>query len=130
MSAAEPGRLIRDGQTHRVTFFELLRSCLCLRLSQVTALWRTIQTPAGFGKGLLLLALLLGAWVAYSWLGTSVRLTDGWVRLAMFGAVGMVMIVALSMPYWYDLAGTSAALSRRCICGRSSPPRGALLPRC
>ena len=112
MSAAEPGRLIRDGQTHRVTFLELFFDLVFVYgLSQVTALLANDPTPAGFGKGLLLLALLWWAWVAYSWLGTSVRLTDGWVRLAMFGAVGMVMIVALSMPYWYDPSpGLSAAL--------------------
>lgn len=103
MSVDQPGRLIRDGQSHRVTFLELFFDLVFVYgLSQVTAFLASDPSPTGFGKGLLLLALLWWAWVAYSWLGTSVRLTDGWVRLAMFGAVGLVMIVALSMPYWYD----------------------------
>lgn len=112
MSTDQPGRLIRDGLSHRVTFLELFFDLVFVYgLSQVTAFLANEPTPAGFAKGLLLLGLLWWAWVAYSWLGTSVRLTDGWVRLAMFAAVGMVMIVALSMPYWYDPEpGFSAAL--------------------
>lgn len=112
MNQAGTSRLIRDGQSHRVTFLELFFDLVFVYgLSQVTAFLAADPTPTGFGKGLLLLGLLWWAWVAYSWLGTSVRLTDGWVRLAMFGALGLVMVVALAMPYWFDPnPGLSVAL--------------------
>jgi low temperature requirement protein LtrA len=49
--------------------------------------------------------------VAYSWLGTSLRIDDGGVRLAVFAAMAAIMLVALAMPYWWDPdRGSSVAL--------------------
>ena len=105
-------RLIADAKSHRVTSLELFFDLVFVYgLSQVTAYLAADPSAAGFGRGLLLLGLLWWAWVAYSWLGTSVRLTDGWARLAIFCAVAMVMVVAVAMPYWYtSTPGWSAAL--------------------
>ncbi len=112
MSAPAPGRVIRDAAAHRVTTLELFFDLVFVYgLSQVTAFLARDPSPAGFGKGLLLLALLWWAWVAYSWLGTSLRITDGYVRTAVFAAMAAIMLVALAMPYWYDAdRGASAAL--------------------
>lgn len=105
-------RLIADMSSHRVTSLELFFDLVFVYgLSQVTAYLAADPSAGGFGRGLLLLGLLWWAWVAYSWLGTSVRLTDGWARLAIFCAVAMVMIVAVAMPYWFSSSsGWSAAL--------------------
>jgi low temperature requirement protein LtrA len=106
------GRLIDDTRTHKVTTLELFFDLVFVYgISQVTAFLAADHSPVGFVKGLLLLALLWWAWAAYSWLGTSLHIDDGSVRLAIFAAMGAIMIVALAMPYWYDpQTGLSAAL--------------------
>jgi low temperature requirement protein LtrA len=106
------GRLIEDVRSHRVTTLELFFDLVFVYgISQVTAFLADDHSPLGFLKGLLLLGLLWWAWVAYSWLGTSLRIDDGLVRLAIFVAMAAIMVVALAMPGWYqDSSGTSESL--------------------
>lgn len=105
-------RLIRDAARHKVTTLELFFDLVFVYgISQVTALLATDHSPLGFVRGLLLAALLWWAWVAYSWLGTSVRIRQGSVQLAMFVAMGAIMVVALLMPDFFDEGrGVSAAV--------------------
>jgi hypothetical protein len=76
-----------------------------------TELLAAHQSALGFVRGLLLAGLLWWAWVAYSWLGTSVRIRPGSVQLAMFVAMGAIMVLSLLMPKFFDEgSGVSLAM--------------------
>ena len=53
-------------------------------------------------RGLLVLSLLWWCWVGYAWLGNVVRADEGVGRLAMFGAMAAMFVVALSVPEAFD----------------------------
>lgn len=105
-------RLIRDTARHKVTTLELFFDLVFVYgISQVTAYLAEDHSALGFARGLLLAALLWWAWVAYSWLGTSVRVDQGLVQVSMFVAMAAIMILALLMPDFFDDArGASLAM--------------------
>lgn len=105
-------RVIRDGSTHKVSSLELFFDLVFVfGISQVTAYLADDHSVLGFLRGLLLAALLWWAWVAYSWLGTSIRVTDGWVQISIFIAMGAIMVLALLMPNFFDdTRGASIAM--------------------
>ncbi|HNE89138.1 MAG: low temperature requirement protein A [Candidatus Nanopelagicales bacterium] len=105
-------RLIRDTSGHKVTTLELFFDLVFVYgISQVTAYLAYDHSALGFFRGLLLAALLWWAWVAYSWLGTSVRIDRGLVQTAMFVAMGAIMVLALLMPDFFDeTRGASVAM--------------------
>ncbi len=105
-------RLIRDAAGHKVTTLELFFDLVFVYgISQVTAYLADDHSALGFARGLLLAALLWWAWVAYSWLGTSVRVDQGLVQVSMFVAMAAIMILALLMPDFFDDArGASVAM--------------------
>ena len=49
-------------------------------------------------EGLILLALIWWAWVAYAWLGTTIRFDEGLVRVLLFTAMGMMLIISIGLP--------------------------------
>jgi low temperature requirement protein LtrA len=105
-------RLIRDSAGHKVTTLELFFDLVFVYgISQVTAYLADDHSVLGFARGLLLAALLWWAWVAYSWLGTSVRVDQGLVQVSMFVAMAAIMILAVLMPDFFDdTRGTSLAM--------------------
>ncbi len=105
-------RLVRDAAGHKVTTLELFFDLVFVYgISQVTAYLADDHSALGFVRGLLLAALLWWAWVAYSWLGTSVRVDRGMVQAAMFVAMGAIMTLALLMPDFFDeTRGASVAM--------------------
>ena len=103
MSTAAPARtprltaVLREGE--RVTPLELFFDLVfVLAITQCTALMARTPTWAGLGKGLLVLGLLWWAWVGYAWLTSVVDPEEGAVRLAMFGAMAGLLVVALCVP--------------------------------
>ena len=53
-----------------------------------------------------MLCLLWWCWVGYAWLGNVVRADEGLGRVAMFGAMAAMFILALSVPEAFvDLPG-------------------------
>jgi len=76
-------------------FFDLI---FVLAITQCTALMVHEESWAGLGEGVLILALLWWAWVGYSWLTSVVDPEEGPVRIAIFGAMGALLLVALSLP--------------------------------
>src|SRR4051812_41605836 len=56
-------------------------------------------TAEGLAKGLLILGLLWWAWVGYAWLTSVVDPEEGTVRLAIFGAMAALLVVALCVPH-------------------------------
>ena len=96
-------RLVREEATHKVSTLELFFDLVFVyRISQVTAYLADDHSALGFARGLLLAALLWWAWVAYSWLGTSIRIDEGVVQVALFVAMAALMLLALLMPDFFD----------------------------
>jgi low temperature requirement protein LtrA len=80
-------------------FFDLV---FVFSLTQVTALMASDLTTRGLIRGLLVLALLWWCWVGYAWLGNVVRADEGVGRVAMFGAMAAMFVLALSVPEAFD----------------------------
>jgi low temperature requirement protein LtrA len=76
-------------------FFDLV---FVFSLTQVTTLIASDLTVHGLIRGLLVLGLLWWCWVGYAWLGNVVRADEGVGRVAMFGAMAAMFILALSVP--------------------------------
>jgi low temperature requirement protein LtrA len=103
--------LIADATRHKVTTLELFFDLVFVYgISQVTALLAEDHSALGFFRGLLLAGLLWWAWVAYSWLGTSVRVNQRPVQVSMFVAMAAIMLLALLMPDFFD-DGRGASLA-------------------
>jgi low temperature requirement protein LtrA len=87
----------RDGEqvTPLELFFDLV---FVLALTQCTDVIVERPTWAGFGEGLLVLALLWWAWVGYAWLTSVVDPEEGGVRLVFFAAMAAFLVAALAVP--------------------------------
>jgi len=84
-------------------FFDLV---FVFALTQITAFMAVDLTPTSVLRGLLVLSMLWWCWVGYSWLGNIVRADEGVGRVAMFGAMAAMFVVALSIPEAFvDLDG-------------------------
>lgn len=104
--------LVRDQASHRVVSLELFFDLVFVYgISQVTAYLAYDHSPLGFLRGLLLAGLLWWAWVAYSWLGTSVQVGRGWVQASLFAAMAAIMVLAvLMLDFFDDQRGASLAM--------------------
>ena len=76
-------------------FFDLV---FVFAFTQVTHLWATGLTWGGLGGGLLLLAALWLAWQFVAWLGTTIAVDEGGVRLATLVVIGGMLTVAIATP--------------------------------
>jgi len=88
---------LRDRETVKPLelFFDLV---FVLGFTQCTALMAAEPTWAGIGRGMLVLAVIWWAWVCYAWLTNLIEPEEGAVRLAMFGAMVGLLVVALCIP--------------------------------
>jgi low temperature requirement protein LtrA len=90
--------VLRQGE--RVTPLELFFDLVfVLAITQCTALMAAHPTAEGLAKGLLILGLLWWAWVGYAWLTSVIDPEEGTVRLAIFGAMAALLVVALCVPH-------------------------------
>jgi low temperature requirement protein LtrA len=93
----------REGTEERVTPLELFFDLIFVfALTQVTGLISAQPTWAGLGKGTLVLAILWWAWAAYAWLTNTINPEEGFVRLAMFGAMAAMFVASLAVPGAFD----------------------------
>jgi low temperature requirement protein LtrA len=84
---------------HQVTPLELFFDLVFVfAITQVTSLLAHDPTWGGVLRGLLVLAALWWAWVAYSWLTSATDVDEGGVRLTILGAMGALFCVALAVP--------------------------------
>ena len=98
----------QESAEERVTPLELFFDLIFVfAITQVTGLVVSDPTWAGLAKGLLVLGVLWWAWTAYAWLTNTVDPEEGGVRLAMFGAMGAMLIASLAVP---DVFGDDALL--------------------
>jgi low temperature requirement protein LtrA len=93
--------------THRVTTLELFFDLVFVfAFTQVTRQMTDDPTVVGAARGLVLMALLWGAWSAYAWLGNQARADEGVVRVAFVGAMFAMFVAALTIPESFaDLPG-------------------------
>jgi low temperature requirement protein LtrA len=77
-------------------FFDLV---FVFAITQVTGLVSRNPTWTGVAQGVIVLALLWWAWTAYAWLTGTVDPEDGVIRLAIFGAMGTMLIASLAVPH-------------------------------
>jgi low temperature requirement protein LtrA len=90
-------------QEERVTPLELFFDLVfVLAITQCTALMAAEPTWAGLAKGLAVLGVLWWAWVGYAWLTSVVDPEEGAVRIAIFGAMAALLVVALCVPEAFD----------------------------
>ncbi len=98
----------RDSGEERVTPLELFFDLIFVfAITQVTGLVVADPTWAGLVRGLLVLSVLWWAWAAYAWLTNTIDPEEGVVRLAMFGAMGAMLIASFAVP---DAFGDDAFL--------------------
>jgi low temperature requirement protein LtrA len=103
VNAAHHPRLVAVPEEARVTPIELFFDLVFVfAITQVTALMAADPTGRGVLRGLLVLALLWWCWVGYAWLGNVVRADEGVGRVAMFGSMAAVFVLALSVPEAFD----------------------------
>ncbi|MGF1661665.1 MAG: low temperature requirement protein A [Kineosporiaceae bacterium] len=88
-----------SGVTPLELFFDLV---FVFAMTQVTSLMADDLSWGGLGRGLLILAVVWWCWVGYAWLGNVVRADEGVVRIAVFVAMGGVMLMALTIPEAFD----------------------------
>jgi low temperature requirement protein LtrA len=97
-------RAVERGQ--RVTPLELFFDLVVVfAITQVTGFLSDDPTWGGLLRGLLLLGALWWAWAAYAWLTNTLNPEEGAVRLAVFGAIGAMLIVSLAAPNAFGADG-------------------------
>jgi low temperature requirement protein LtrA len=83
----------------RVTSLELFFDLVLVSaFTQVTTFLSHDPTWTGLVRALLVLGALWWAWSAYAWLTNTLDPEEGAVRLAMFAAIGAMLIVSLAVP--------------------------------
>jgi low temperature requirement protein LtrA len=100
-------RLLPVSEEARVAPIELFFDLVFVfSLTQVTSLIGDDLTGHGLVRGLLVLALLWWCWVGFAWLANVVQAEEGLGRVAMFGAMASMFVLALAVPEAFDdLAG-------------------------
>jgi len=96
-------------------FFDLV---VVFAITQVTGFLSRDPTWGGLLRGLLLLGALWWAWGAYAWLTNTLDPEEGAVRLAVFAAIGAMLVVSLAVPGAF---GADGDLRRR-LSRRPRPP--------
>jgi low temperature requirement protein LtrA len=76
-------------------FFDLV---MVLAFTQCTGLMLHDPSWAGLGEGILVLAVLWWAWVAFAWLTSVIDPEEGSVRIAIFAAMAALLVAALCVP--------------------------------
>jgi low temperature requirement protein LtrA len=89
-------------------FFDLV---FVLAITQCTALMHDEHSWAGLGKGLLVLGVLWWCWVGYAWLTSVVDPEEGAVRIAMFAAMGAILVATLCIPQVFGDLGLTFAVA-------------------
>jgi low temperature requirement protein LtrA len=85
-------------------FFDLV---VVFAITQVSTFLTLHSTWGGLGRGLLLLSALWFAWSSYAWLTNMLDPEEGLVRLAMFVAIGAMLIVSLAAPRAFGSDGVA-----------------------
>ncbi|HEX5949749.1 MAG TPA: low temperature requirement protein A [Actinomycetota bacterium] len=103
MAVERHPRLLPVPEGARVTPIELFFDLVFVfSLTQVTALMAGDLTGRGIVRGMLVLAVLWWSWTGYAWLANVVQAEEGLGRVAMFGAMAAIFVLALAVPEAFD----------------------------
>jgi low temperature requirement protein LtrA len=103
MSTTRHPRIQAVSEDARVTPIELFFDLVFVfSLTQVTALMAHDLTVHGLLRGLLVLCLLWWCWVGFAWMGNVLRADEGLGRVAMFGAMASMFVLAVSVPEAFE----------------------------
>jgi len=80
-------------------------------VTQVTTLLRSDQTWAGFGRSMLVLALVWWAWSAYVWVTNAQDPDSPLLRASLLVAGGVIFIAGLAVPHAYGSEGALFAIA-------------------
>lgn len=89
-------------------FFDLV---FVLVFTQCTALIVTQPSFEGIVRGLMVLAVLWWSWAGYAWLTSAIDPEEGPIRIAMFGAMAALLVVALTVPEAFGDLGLTFAIA-------------------
>ncbi len=90
---------LSEHDEHAVTPLELFFDLVFVfALTQVTVLLTHDPTWVGLLRGVLVLSAVWWAWGGYTWLGSTLDVDEGGVRLAVLAAMGAMLVVALAVP--------------------------------
>jgi low temperature requirement protein LtrA len=97
---------------HRVTVLELFFDLVFVfAITQVTSFLANDPTAAGLGRGILLVAALWWAWVAYAWLTNTVGGSATAARVTVLLAMAAMLIASLAVPAAFGAHAVLFALS-------------------
>ncbi|HEU4424776.1 MAG TPA: low temperature requirement protein A [Pilimelia sp.] len=80
-------------------FFDLV---FVYALTQVTSLMAADLSWRGVLHGVLVLALLWWCWCCYAWLGNTIRVDEGAVRVVLFCVMAVMFVVAVTIPEAFE----------------------------
>jgi low temperature requirement protein LtrA len=89
-------------------FFDLV---FVLAFTQCTALMVSQPSFPGIVRGLMVLAVLWWSWAAFAWLTSVIDPEEGPIRIAMFGAMGALLVAALAVPDAFGDLGLTFAIA-------------------
>ncbi len=126
MTTTKHPRIQAVTEDARVTPIELFFDLVFVfSLTQVTALMSHDLTGQGVVRGMLVLCLLWWCWVGFAWIGNVLRADEGVGRVAMFGSMGAMFVLALCVPEAFvDLPGGLFGP----VVARDHLPRAATVP--
>ena len=85
-------------------FFDLV---FVFAITQVTGFLADNATWDGLLRGMFILAALWWTWAAYAWLTNTLNPEEGAVRIAMFGSMAAMLVVALATPRAFGVDGVT-----------------------
>ncbi len=103
MAAPRRARVEAVGASATVTPLELFFDLVFVfALTQITDLMAESPSAEGLVRGALILTVLWWCWVGYAWLCNVVKADEGIIRLAMFVAMGVLFVAAITIPEAFD----------------------------
>ena len=113
VSSAQTAQAVEEAaEARRTAPVELLWDLVFVfAVTQVTTLLRSDQTWAGFGRSMLVLALVWWAWSAYVWVTNAQDPDSPLLRASLLLAGGVIFITGLAVPHAYGSEGALFAIS-------------------
>jgi low temperature requirement protein LtrA len=109
---SEPAAAEALDEQHRTTPVELLWDLVFVfAITQVSALLSRDLSWAGFGRSMLVLALVWWAWSAFVWAANAQTATSGTLRVCLLLATVLIFITGLALPDAYGADGTVFAVT-------------------